>query len=109
MPSGHYSSVKIKEGDFVYVDPPYLITSADYNKFWSEDEEVKLLDFLDDLNFKGIKFGLSNVFEHHGKENKILKIWSEKYKVTHFNKSYVFNIHHSKNRHGTDEVFITNA
>lgn len=107
--SKSYSDIQINEGDFVYADPPYLITSADYNKFWNETEEKTLLAILDELDSRGIKFGLSNVLEHHGKENTILKEWCKKYKVTHLDKSYVFNIHHSKERHGTDEVYITNV
>lgn len=106
--SGSYKDIEILKGDFVYVDPPYLITSADYNKFWSEDEEKDLLNLLDSLDSKGIKFGLSNVLEHHGKENTILKEWSKKYTVKHLNKKYVFNIHHSKEKNGTDEVYIFN-
>lgn len=106
--SGSYKNVEISAGDFVYVDPPYLISSADYNKFWSEDEEKDLLSLLDSLDSRGIKFGLSNVLEHHGKENTILKEWSKKYTVKHLNKKYVFNIHHSKEKNGTDEVYIFN-
>lgn len=106
--SKSFYDVEILDGDFVYVDPPYLITSADYNKFWSEEEEIKLLSLLDSLNERGIKFGLSNVLTHHGKENTLLKEWSKKYDVTHLNKKYVFNIHHSKEKNGTDEVFIKN-
>ena len=104
----HFKDVKILDGDFVYVDPPYLITVADYNKFWSEDEEKDLLNLLDSLNDRGIKFGLSNVLEHHGKENTLLKEWSKKYNVKHLNKKYVFNIYHSKEKNGTDEVYIFN-
>ncbi|EFD7933866.1 Dam family site-specific DNA-(adenine-N6)-methyltransferase [Escherichia coli] len=104
----HFKDVKILDGDFVYVDPPYLITVADYNKFWSEEEEKDLLNLLDSLNDRGIKFGLSNVLEHHGKENTLLKEWSKKYNVKHLNKKYVFNIYHSKEKNGTDEVYIFN-
>lgn len=107
--SSSYENIIFNDGDFVYIDPPYLITTAEYNKFWSEEEEVKLLNLLDSLDSRGIKFGLSNVLEHHGKENTILKEWSKKYKVTHFNKKYVFNIYQSKERNGTDEVYITNC
>ena len=67
--------------DFVYCDPPYLITTGTYNdgkrgfKGWTEKEEKELLNLLDDLNEKNIKFALSNVLEHKGKSNKILKTW----------------------------------
>ena len=49
-------------GDFVYADPPYLITTGTYNDGkrgftgWNELEEKKLLKILDNLNKKEIKF-----------------------------------------------------
>lgn len=99
----------IKPDDFVYVDPPYLITTAEYNKFWSNDEEVALLKWLDELNDKGIKFGLSNVIKHRGKTNTILIEWMKKYNTHYLNKKYVFNIHHADGvDNETVEVFICN-
>lgn len=67
--------------DFVYCDPPYLITTGTYNdgkrgfKGWTDKEENQLLNTLDDLNHQNIKFALSNVLEHKGKSNDILKNW----------------------------------
>lgn len=72
---------KITNKDLVYVDPPYLITLGSYNdgkrgfKGWNEKEEERLYSFLDRLNKKGIRFVLSNVIEHKGKINNILKQW----------------------------------
>lgn len=72
---------EIKQDDFVYLDPPYLITLGTYNEScrafggWSEDDEKRLLSYLIELNKKGIRFMLSNVLEHKGKENVILKQW----------------------------------
>lgn len=39
-----------KEDDFMYLDPPYLITFSEYNKIWNEDKEHELLNFLDNLD-----------------------------------------------------------
>ena len=79
----------INKDDFVYLDPPYLITLGSYNdgkrgfKGWNEKEELRLLRFLDCLNEKHIKFMLSNVLTHKDKTNIILKEWLEKnnYKI----------------------------
>ena len=51
--------------EFVYADPPYLITDAVYNENagWGKKEEKDLLNMLDKLNEKGIKFALSNVLQ----------------------------------------------
>lgn len=79
----------ITKDDFVYIDPPYLITTGSYNdgkrgfNGWNEKEELRLLRFLDCLNEKHIKFMLSNVLTHKDKTNRILKEWIEKnnYKI----------------------------
>ena len=39
-----------KKDDFLYCDPPYLITAGEYNKYWNENDERELLKQLDDLN-----------------------------------------------------------
>lgn len=65
---------KLTDKDFVYVDPPYLITCAAYNEQggWSEVDEEDLLQKLDDLSQRGIKFALSNVLESKGREGDIV-------------------------------------
>ena len=71
----------LNNNDFVYCDPPYLITNGTYNdgkrgfKGWTEIEEKQLLKQLDYLDGKNVNFALSNVLEHKGKSNKILKSW----------------------------------
>lgn len=81
--------------DFVYCDPPYLISSASYNdgnrgfKNWTEKEEKELLELLDILNAKNVKFALSNVLYHKGQENKILAEWSQKYKIHYIDSNYI--------------------
>lgn len=105
--SCHYSNLDIKQGDFVYCDPPYLITQASYNAFWSEAEERRLLSWLDSLTARGIKWGLSNVIEHRGLKNQILIDWMSSYSVVYLDKSYKFNQHHSDKKR-TVEVFVKN-
>lgn len=103
----NFYEIEIKKNDFVYCDPPYLITQAEYNKHWSNESESRLLSFLDSLSEKGIKFGLSNVIEHAGKRNELLIDWMKKYDVQYLNKSYIFNSYHSDKKK-TIEVYITN-
>ena len=103
----------LTETDFVYCDPPYLITTGSYNdgnrgfKDWKEEEELKLYDMLDNLNDKHIKFALSNVIEHKGKENKLLKEWSKKYKVIYLTSDYSNSSYNTK-RDKSIEVLIVN-
>lgn len=106
-----FDTSNLTENDFVYVDPPYLISQASYNERegWNIEKEENLLAFLDDLNEKGIKFGLSNVLEHKGLENTILKKWAEKYNIHFLNYNYKNCSYQGKNTgNKTLEVFITN-
>lgn len=101
--------------DFVYCDPPYLITTGSYNdgkrgfKDWSEKEEKELLNYLDFLDSNNIKFMLSNVFYHKGLQNDLLIEWSKKYTVHFVDKNYKNSSYHGKNTDKkTVEVIITN-
>ena len=43
-----FDKIILSNKDFVYLDPPYLITFSEYNKYWSKEEEDHNL--LDKLN-----------------------------------------------------------
>lgn len=107
------------EDDFVYCDPPYLITTGTYNdgkrgfNGWGQNEEQALLDKLDKLHERSIRFALSNVLFHKGKENKFLIKWlkdNPEYIVNDINKNYSNSSYNTKNRDkfSTREVLITN-
>ena len=113
----NYDYSILKPGDFVYADPPYLITCGSYNdgkrgfRGWSEDDEIALYAILDDLDRKGIKFALSNVAVHKGEKNTILLDWKNrnKYHLHHINFNYNNCNYHTENKKNkTDEVLITN-
>lgn len=102
---------KVSEFDFIYCDPPYLITLATYNENggWNKGEEVKLYNMLDKLDKKGVKFAVSNVLKHKGRENKILMNWSDSYIVHYLDKNYSNCSYQGKNTdEETIEVLITN-
>ena len=101
----------LSAGDFVYADPPYLISWATYNEGWSEKEEHELYAVLSDLDRKGIKFALSNVSEHKGQTNDILLKWvSDKgYHLHDIDFNYDNCSYHGLNTDKpTREVLITN-
>ena len=112
--NGDFASISpetLTPQDFVYADPPYLITCATYNeKSWNEAEEKRLLAYLDKLNASKIRFALSNVLSTDGKTNEILQNWlSERnYTCHHLDFSYKNPNYHKKNIAKTDEVLITN-
>lgn len=102
-------------GDFVYADPPYLISTAVYNERnryaggLSESEDSDLFHLLDELNQNKVKFALSNVFYHKGKENKTLVNWAKNYNTHYLNFDYNNSSYNRKNTdRKTVEVLITN-
>lgn len=104
----------LSENDFVYCDPPYLITTGSYNdgnrgiKDWTLDDEKNLLTILDDLNSRGVKFALSNVLIANDKKNEILTEWSKKYTVYIIENTFNNSNYRRKKKNDTIEVLITN-
>lgn len=101
--------------DFVYIDPPYLITCATYNEQdgWNADKEKQLLGFIETLSNLHIKCALSNVLRSKGKENGILIEWLDKHKskyaVHRLNYNYANSNYHTKDKtNSSEEVLITN-
>lgn len=102
---------KLGINDFVYCDPPYLITCATYNEKdgWNQECEKDLLKLLDELDTKKIKFALSNVLYSKGKTNDLLIEWSKKYNVHHLDYTYQNCNYHTKDKtNKSDEVLIIN-
>lgn len=95
------------ERTYVFLDPPYLISNSEYNKLWSEKNEKELYKYLDGLNQKGIKFGLTNLVSHKGKTNDILWEWSKKYNVYDIKSNYI-SFNDNTIKEGSKEVFVTN-
>ena len=98
---------------FVYADPPYLITTGSYNDGnrgfvnWTSIQEQELYDFLDGLNDRDIKFAMSNVTDHKGRSNDMLKKWAVKYNVIELDYDYK-NASHNTVAKDSTEVLITN-
>ncbi|MBN2890286.1 MAG: Dam family site-specific DNA-(adenine-N6)-methyltransferase [Bacteroidales bacterium] len=92
--------------DFVYLDPPYLITFSEYNKLWNEEKEKELVNYLDALNQNNIKFAISNVTHYKGKINKIFLVWAEKYKIEKVKSNYIS--YHDNSNKTFEEVLVMN-
>lgn len=101
---------EFEKGDFIYCDPPYLTTCGAYNdgkrgfNGWDEFQEQQLLEFLNRINKKGIKFMLSNMLARNNTENKVLLKWIKEnnYKVIKNNKIT------QRNRQDRQEIIIIN-
>lgn len=103
----------LEEDDFVYLDSPYLDCTATYNegrgqKAWSMEHELYMYCLCEELNRKGIKFGMSNVFHNKGKEHTSLIDWCNRKDWN----VYTFDSHTysacGKGNSNAKEVFITN-
>ena len=100
------SGVKPDSEDFIYLDPPYLISFSEYNKLWNTDTEKRLLHLLDELNSKNIRFAISNIIRHINMYNDIFDEWAKKYNVHDITSNYIsFNDNTQK---GSYEVLVTN-
>lgn len=106
----YFHMLDIEDGDFVYIDPPYLITEAVYNKYWTDSCEDLLYECIEDLDKRGIKFGLSNVISHKGKSNHKLINFLERnnFKVIIVNKRYRLD-RTDGIANKTEELYITNV
>ncbi len=100
------SNINIKESDFIYLDPPYLITSSEYNKRWSQNDDIELCNLLDAFDKKNIRFAMSNVIDYKGKENTELLKWAEKYNIHSIKSNYIN--YHDNTIKTFREVLITN-
>lgn len=101
-------TLKLTKNSYVFLDPPYLISMSEYNKLWNDKKEKELCDFLDELNEKGITFGITNLITHKGRTNIVFKKWAEKYTTYNIESNYIsFNDNTIKN--DSKEVFVTNG
>ena len=114
----YVESLNLGPNDFVYVDPPYLITTAPYNESgqgWNVEDEINLYNMLDNLDKRGVRFGVSNVIEHKGIGNPYIGAMAQKYVLHdldyHYN-SASHNLKMTKEERKdfpTREVFLTNV
>lgn len=100
-------------GDFLYADPPYLISCGSYNdgkrgfEGWSRNDDLALFEKLDNLDRRGVRFALSNVTRHKGVFNEPLIEWANNYNVHLLNANYS-NSNYQATESETVEVLITN-
>lgn len=100
-------------GDFLYADPPYLISCGSYNdgkrgfEGWGPNDDLALFEKLDNLNQRGINFALSNVIRHKGQVNVDLIEWADNYHIHYINADYS-NSNYQATASETIEVLVTN-
>ena len=101
---------KLDNNSFVYLDPPYLDTTATYNENggWTIKDEQDLYNICEELDSNGIKFGMSNVFINKGKTNDKLIEWCNKNKWNVYTFDKFTYMACGKGNSNAKEVFIKN-
>ena len=100
------AEIDFGKDDLVYLDPPYLISSSEYNKMWDEECERTLIREMDRLDAMGIRFAVSNAITYRGKENRIFGEWAKKYNIHPIRSNYISYWDNSRKDSG--EVLVTN-
>lgn len=102
------SRISFTDKSYVFFDPPYLISTSEYNKLWDEEKEKELYCVLDKLHERGIRFGITNLAAHRGKTNRIFDAWAGKYQSYGINSNYI-SFNDNTIKEGTRELFVTNC
>lgn len=102
----------VKQADFVYMDPPYLIMDAVYNECggWCEESEYKILELMQYFLDMRIPFVLSNVLEKRGKRNEPLYYWTtlhnEQIEIVDIKYHYKSSSYNKKDRDANEREII---
>ena len=99
--------IRFDKNSYVFLDPPYLISMSEYNKLWNDKKEDELCEYLDSLNDRGIKFGITNLITHKGKVNQRFLEWSKKYCAYDVKSNYI-SFNDNSIKADSQEVFVTN-
>ena len=88
----------------------YFLNDIDSNiiclQLWNEDNEIRLVKCLDNLNNKGVRFAVSNVLWHKERYNGIFNEWVQGYNTISIKSNYIsFNDNTKKD---TVEVLVKN-
>jgi len=99
--------IKYGKNSYVFLDPPYLISMSEYNKLWNDKKENELCEYLDSLNDRGIRFGITNLITHKGNVNQRFLDWSKKYCAYDVKSNYI-SFNDNTIKADSKEVFVTN-
>lgn len=99
--------IRFEKNSYVFLDPPYLISMSEYNKLWNDKKEDELCEYLDLLNERGIKFGITNLITHKGKVNQRFLEWSKRYCAYDVKSNYI-SFNDNTIKADSQEVFVTN-
>jgi site-specific DNA-adenine methylase len=91
----------------VYCDPPYSNTEAGYNSYWNKDDDMKLYNYLKNIDKLGSSFMISGVLKHDDKPCFLLeKLISDGYNCKEL--EFDYNKVSRKGNKETKEIIIKN-
>ena len=73
---------------------------------WNEESEYDLINVMDGLNRKGVRFAVSNVITYRDRRNDIFGEWASQYNIHPINSHYKSYRDNSKKK--KQEVLVTN-
>ena len=103
---------ELDAADFIYMDPPYLITTAVYNEQgkWTTKDEEDFMELLEYLTKQNKKYMLSNVLSKSDCQNEVLNTFinknSKKLKVIDIDYNYRSASYNKKNRDAKEREVI---
>lgn len=100
-------TIRFEKDSYVFLDPPYLISMSEYNKLWNDKKEDELCEYLDSLNDRNIKFGITNLITHKGRTNQRFLEWSKKYHAYDVQSNYI-SFNDNTIKADSKEAFVTN-
>jgi len=106
--SVNFEQIPINTNGMYYLDPPYgfcideknqitnkQISTAGYNTTWKQNDDIRLYDYIKNIDEKGASFMLSGLLNHNGNKSWIMSKLIEdgfKYKDLSFNYNKVSKI-----------------
>ncbi|WKX02272.1 DNA adenine methylase [Candidatus Mycoplasma mahonii] len=92
--------MKAGERDVVFIDPPYLISNAEYNSNWFEKNEIELYKYIDEAIERGADILVTNYKKRGAMKNEIFsKFLKNKTKIKL--RSFHYSFH---NNSGNDAI-----
>ena len=68
-----FNELEVEKDTMYYCDPPYSNTEAGYNAYWKKDDDIKLYNYLLNIDKIGSSFIISGSLEHNGQICKLLE------------------------------------
>lgn len=95
----------VTKDDVVFIDPPYIVSTAEYNQIWTQKDEEELYVLIEEAILKGATMLVTNYKNRGDKQNYTFqKFYKGKQKVKL--KSFHYSFHNNKGNDSTEYIVI---